>query len=232
MSKFATAEKIILNHYCVKSKEEFVERKMKANSNPDVYSSSRQWDYFEEHDRNDVFDDEILRYRAVREKTLGGGVETLLQRKKIDYPRILNSLLQNLLPTINRETPPQFFAGKMETFLTCRAVANHLTAIKILDERDGKFFEELALRAIHKTLSTGMTFADAQLLISEIPTLLTLNYPAVNDIRGVLIKIIQQMTEILRLSITGIPMFHLWRDIVELENILNLLKAFDNYNHK
>lgn len=74
--KIVPAEKIILNHYCVKSKEEFVERKMKSNSNPDVYSSSRQWDYWKSHDINDVFDDEILKYRDTRINALnrdGGG---------------------------------------------------------------------------------------------------------------------------------------------------------------
>ena len=152
--------------------------------------------------------------------------------KKINYERILNALLRNLLPTINSNVPPQFFAGKMETFLTCRAVANHLAENKIIDESSGKFFEELALKAIYKTLSTGMTFADARLLISEISTLLTLNYSEVEQIRGALMKIIPQMTETLRLNIQDSSQFSLWRDIVELENILNLLKAFDNYKHK
>ena len=70
MDKLATTNKIVLNHYCVKSKEEFVKRKMNPNSNPDVVSSSREMDYFVSHDRNDVFDDEILKYRNACINTL------------------------------------------------------------------------------------------------------------------------------------------------------------------
>lgn len=156
-----------------------------------------------------------------------------MQQKKIDYPRILNALLQNLLPTISTGTPNQFFAGKMETFLTCRAVAEHFTKIKLLDERDGKFFEELALRAIHKTLSSGMTFADARLLINEMYNILPLNYPVVNDIRLGCMRIVSEMINALRLNDTdGVIGPKMWLAIVELENILNLLKTFDNYKHK
>ena len=162
-----------------------------------------------------------------------GGLDTLLQQKKIDYPRILNALLQNLLPTIDKGISPQFFTGKMETFLTCRAVADHLMKINLLDERDGKFFEELALRAIYKTLSAGMTFADARLLINEMYNILPLNYPVVNDIRLGCMRIISEMINTLRLNDTDAVIGpKMWLAIVELENILNLLKTFDDYNHK
>ena len=106
MSKLATAEKIILNHYCVKSKEEFVERKMKVNSNPDVYSSSRQWDYFEDHDRNDVFDDEILKYRDARRDALnlqGGGVAVIFEQQK-----------NKLFTSIKRVAPKSFADNKFK----------------------------------------------------------------------------------------------------------------------
>ena len=133
---------------------------------------------------------------------------------------------------IVKNLSPEFFVGKMETFLTCRAVAAHLTDTKTIDEREGKFFEDLALQAIHRTLSVGLNFSDAQLLISELPNILIRNYPVVEDIRNICLKIIPSMIETIRLNITGIPQFYLWRDIYELETILNLLKVFDGYTQK
>ena len=34
--------------------------------------------------------------------------------------------IKNLSPTLFPNTPPQFYAGKLEMFLTCRAVAAYL----------------------------------------------------------------------------------------------------------
>ena len=225
-----TAEKIILNHYCVRSKEEFITRKIPVGR-PDMLGNARDMNYFNSFDRHDIFDDEILKYRAALEEKFccQGGLST----NQVDYEQIIETLCQNLMPTIEKETPPQFLAGKMETFLTCRAVANHLMTSKILDEHDGKLLEELSLKALQKTLmSSSINFSDAQLLISELPNILKLNYPAVENIHLICIEIILQLTETLRLSITGIPMFYVWSDIMELENILNLLKTFDDYKHK
>ena len=74
----ASTEKILINHYCVKSKEEYVTRKI-PNGMSDHFIAGvkfRQMDYWESHDRNDVFDDEILKYRDNRLDVLnrkGGG---------------------------------------------------------------------------------------------------------------------------------------------------------------
>ena len=80
------AEEIILNHYVVKSKEEFVERKVR-NGRVDVLGAPRDMKYFENHDLNDVFDDEILRYRAARldafTKKWGGSTPSYSKRKLI-----------------------------------------------------------------------------------------------------------------------------------------------------
>ena len=120
----------------------------------------------------------------------------------------------------------------METFLTCRAVIRHFFETKLLDESAGKFFEELALKAILKALYVSGNFSDIRMLLGDISNILKLNYPVVEDIRVACIKIIPQITDILRLSITQGEYLGLMRDIVELKNILNLLKAFDTYRHK
>ena len=58
-----TAKRMVINHYYTKSHEEFVQRRPNNKS-------------FNEHDRNEVFDDSILKYRDARKSTItqrGGG---------------------------------------------------------------------------------------------------------------------------------------------------------------
>ena len=90
----------------------------------------------------------------------------------------------NLSPTLLPTTLPEFYAGKIETFLTCRAVAAYLQT-KLPNDVPLKFFEEASLKATLRTLASGsLTFADARLLIRELPKLLRLPYPVVNDLRN------------------------------------------------
>lgn len=112
-------------------------------------------------------------------------------------------------------TPPQFYAGKMETFLTCRAVASYLQT-RLTDDAPAKLFEEAALKAILKSFA-GMSLADARLLLRELPNLLSLPYPVVKELRGASLNIILQLMNIMRLN-------SMWRDYVELDYLQNLLK--------
>ena len=89
---------------------------------------------------------------------------------------------------------------------------------KLVDDTPAKFFEEASLKAILKSFS-GMTLADARLLIRELPDLLSLPYPIVNDLRGECLKIIPQMLNVMHLN-------SMWKDYVELEYLQRLLKTF------
>ena len=95
-----TDKRIIINHYYTKSREEFFERRR-------PYMPG-----FITWDRNEVFDDGIIKYRDARRAALlgkGGGIETLFAHKQINFPRLFNALAQNLMTTTVAATPRNFF---------------------------------------------------------------------------------------------------------------------------
>ena len=203
-----TVEKIALNHYRCMSREEYFKRVTRGDaSKPD--SSRYNEEIFNKTDRNDEFDDGILKYRAERAKIYQP------PDKSHAVERLFNALSKNLSPTLLPNTPPNFYAGKMETFLTCRAVSSYLKT-KLTDDAPAKFFEEASLAAILKSFN-GMTFADSRLLLRELPNLLSLPYPAVKDLRNACLQIIPQMMNIMHLN-------NMWKDYVELDYLQNLLK--------
>ena len=123
--------------------------------------------------------------------------------------------MTNLSPTPVPTTPPQFYAGKLETFLTCRAVAEYLKT-HLTDAAPAKSFEEAALKAMLRSFA-GMSLADGRLLLRELPNLLALPYPVVKDLRDACLNIIPQMMNIMRLN-------NMWKDYVELDYLQGLLK--------
>ena len=206
ISKPVTVEKIAVNHYQIKSHEEY---KIKmGRGRADIPQNTYDNAEFKLFDRNEEFDDGILKYRDERAKTYQP------PDKSHTNERLLTALMKNLLPTL-KPTPQDFYAGKMETFLTCRAVASYLKT-KLADNEPAKFFEEASLVAILRSLS-GMTFADARLLIRELPNLLSLSYPAVKDLRVAALNIISQLMNTMRLN-------GMWKDYAELDYIQDLLK--------
>ena len=204
-------EKIAVNHYQTKSKEEFL-NKMKRGypDHPDHLVSWLNLEWFDIHDRNEEFDDGILKYRDERKKNYRP------PDKSHANERLFSALAKNLSPTLLPDTPPQFYADKMETFLTCRAVASYLKT-KLTDDAPAKFFEEASLKAILKSLN-AMTFADARLLIRELPNLLTLPYPVVKDLKNFSLQIIPQLMNVMRMN-------SMWKDYVELDYIQDLLRS-------
>lgn len=202
------ADKIIINHYHCKSREEYRTKRTRGRSDilkTDVYTDKQ----FEYHDRNEEFDDGILRYRAARAKNYQPPDKARVAE------RLLNALMVNLSPTLIPNMPSQFYAGKMETFLTCRASAAYLQT-HLADDTLAKFFEEAALKAILRAIN-GMSLADARLFLRELPALLKLKYPAVADIRRAAGQIIPQLLNIFHLN-------GMWRDYVELDYLQDLLK--------
>lgn len=204
-------EKIVVNHYHCKSWEEY---QMKQTRGDAVFISNTKYtrNLFNGHDCNDEFDDGILRYRDDRAKIF----------KPRDLSRInerlLNALMINLSPTLLPTTPQDFYRGKMETFLTCRAVSSYLqTTLPDAAKAQAKFFEEASLKAILRSFG-GMTLPDARLFLKELPQLLSLPYPVVKDIRQAALYIIPRIMD----------MFHLnnvmWKDYVELDYLQNVFK--------
>ena len=201
-----TVEKIALNHYYTKSREEFF---LKQNRGRASLLEKYNNEWFDVYNRNEEFDDGILKYRDERAKTFTP------PDKSHAAERLLNALTVNLSPTLLANTPPNFYAGKMETFLTCREVAA-LLKTKLVEDTVAKFFEEAALRAILYSIN-GMTFADARLFLRELPKLLALPYPAAKEIRAAALQIIPQLMSTLRLNI-------MWYDYVEMDYLNDILK--------
>lgn len=213
-----TVEKIVMNHYPVKSFEEW---KNKVNrGTADAYHNIYSLEKFKEDDHNEVFDDSILKYRAVRQL---GGHGTI---KQINYSQLCSALIQNLFPIFAKNAPQENFAGKMENFLTCRRLAEHVSG-NVLDESAGKILEEMALKSIYRTLFTNMDFSDIRLLLAELPNILTRDYPVVNDIRHACMGIIPQMLNAFRIYNANA-----WKEIVNLKYLLKILQTYDSYEHK
>ena len=74
--------------------------------------------------------------------------------------------------------------------------------------------------------------SDVQLLIKELPKILKLPYPVVNEIRAMCLVLIPKITEILRHQITGPEYMNIMVDVHEFKYIMKMLDVFDSYNHK
>ncbi len=204
----ATAAKIVMNHYTVKSREEYAKKVQRGNA--DHVDNRYSMKNFDHDKNNDEFDDGILKYREERAKNFQP------PDKSHDDERLFAALARNLSPTLLPNTPQDFYAGKVETFLTCRAVAAYLQT-KLMDETPAKFFEEASLKALLKAVNVGTSFADVRLLLSELPNLLTLPYPVVKELRGACLHIIPQMMQVMRYN-------NSWLYYVELDHYQSLLK--------
>ena len=211
-----TVDKIVMNHYSIKSKEEYLKkvRRGAADHLDDFYKI----EWFNKNDTNEVFDDSILKHRVAR-YTAGGGII-----HPVNYQRCYTALMQNLSPLFTQNIPQDFFNGKMETFLTCLNLIEHLRE-KVLNEKLGNFLEESTLDAILKTIFIGSNLADMRLLLLELPNILRLKYPVVQDIRSVCINFLPQLIEIYRLN-------NRWKEFTEMNYVLKLLRTFDDYEHK
>ena len=166
------ADKIVVNHYYTKSREEFFRKKM-----PRGWACPGKVPYdekdFEMYDRNEVFDDGILEYRAARADYFS------LESDADKIRRVEKTLLEILMQCSPLDAPTEFFAGKLETFLTCRALAEKL-AIKI----GNKTAEEYALVWIYQTLNKDnvLTYSELQLLIEALPEILSRPFPLAKKI--------------------------------------------------
>ena len=187
------ADKIVVNHYAIKSREEYKKKMPRGFACSDENPYDKK--YFETHDRNEVFDDGILNYRAARAEDVS------LETDAAKVRRVTNALTATLTKYANDEL------SDLETALVCRAASNFLGL---------KVHEEASLAAVLKSLD-GTTIADAQLLIRELPKLLRLPYPAVNELRSVALQIIQKLMDFMRVN-------KLWEDYVELDYIGDLLE--------
>ena len=109
------------------------------------------------------------------------------------------------------------FSEKLHIFLTCSAIIRDLKANILLNEQDASFLEELLLKCIHKSILNGsVEIWQVQLLIDELPKILSCNYPVVNDIKELIISAIPKFMNYRRMQ-------NYWRSYKQLDYLLQIL---------
>lgn len=161
------ADKLVVNHYFTKSREEYMRKKMPKGSVA-VKENYYNAEMFDTYDRNEEFDDGILKYHASRADCFA------LESDADRIRRVERALVDTLTQCSPFDAPADFFVDKMETFLTCRAVAERL-GTKI----GSRTAEEYALVWLYQMLCTGgvLTYADLQLFVNALPEILARPFP-------------------------------------------------------
>ena len=146
---------------------------------------------------------------------------------RLNYEELAISIKQRLNQQILKITPVAKFADELETYLTYRAlVANEIVSSFLGDEAE--CFSELALQGIHKSLLVGaLKPAEIYLLISELPSILPLKFPLVQDIRLMSIMFIDSMLTYYRENYNSSDNIITWNRYCRLGEIKNLLQVWD-----
>ena len=166
-------DKIVVNHYNIKSREEYTKRRIPkgwACPGKSPYGDK----HFEFHDRNEVFDDGILKYRAARAENFS------FESEEHRVNRVVNSLVQTLTQPLPADNDRKFFVDKLETFLTCRAVAEKFQ-ITIGDTPA----EEMSLDLIYRRFINGRTknYFELYQMIKALPEILVRPFPICKKIK-------------------------------------------------
>ena len=104
----------------------------------------------------------------------------------------------------------------MEKFLTCRAVSHDLKNYGF-SEKDCNYLEELSLKCLCRSLSTGsIEIWQLQLLMIELPNILKCNYPIVEEIKNIFKNYLQQLIYQMRVNLN-------WSEYNRLDYILSLI---------
>ena len=243
-----SANKIVINYYATKSREEYLKKFHKRNNARFV--AKNELDDFDANDQNDVVDEEILRYReklfAAQIPEGGDMLKILSGRKRANHGRMLTALVKNLTPDFSKsnlkiffdipknrtkyfndlvkfykKAPPVFFDGKLETFLTCLSVSSYLKK-NYLGEVTGALFEEASLNAICKTFTSNLSITDLRLLIADLPRILSMPYVTVNSFIEVCLQIFPQFLNDFREKCD-------MKNFEELTHTIRMLQAFALY---
>ena len=161
-----SADKIIINHYYLKSLEEFTRKSNRGSAC--LSSNDNKMLLFDASDRNEIFDDGILKYRAARAENFY--LESEEQRRR----RAEKILIETLMQRTPFDAPPEFFVGKLETFLTCRALAE-----KFGTKIGTRSAEEFALVWINQCFvqNNRFSYAELQLFMGVLPEILSRPFP-------------------------------------------------------
>lgn len=153
---------------------------------------------------------------------------TLFAGKRINYSRIFEALAKNLLPVIEENTPQSFFENNLENFMICRKVSLYLQKI-FPDEENIKLFEDAALEALLKSIKniSYIPLVESQLLLSELPKLLTINSVDAKQIRDVCIQIIKYLIQFFNDGVAVSHNTNLWKDFANWSYTLRILESLE-----
>ena len=204
------ADKIVVNHYYTKSREEFLAKVNRSDACFPV--NPRSMEKFRHYDRNEVFDDSILTYRAARIQNFS------LTNDNQRFARVEKALVDTLTQCSPFDAPAEFFVDKLETFLTCRRLAQHFGT------RIGNFSaEEYALVWLYQniTQTTAFAYAEFQLLLDELPDILARPFPLCKEI----LQVIRE--NLVPLFVTALKDRTVWgarHELLRLQKFLTLLR--------
>ena len=204
-------DKIVINHYFTKSEEEFFLKTDRGRADRDTPYSYRE-KLFKEYDRNDEFDDDILKYRAARAQTFS--FESDEQK--------VNRVVSSLIRTLTQTSPEDSFIDKIETFLTCRAVAEKFN-ITIGD----RSAEEFSLAWLYRTLIEPITYAEVQMFLKALPEILSRPFPICKQIFDLVQgNLLPSFCEHLKNpnDYKGIEDWKLRSNMLQMQKLLNLIK--------
>ena len=224
---------MVVNHYHVKSREEFSLKNKRGHgvfNKEDLYNDFE----FEVYDKqaNNIVDRDALKYRntlQIAMTSMGDTIETLMESKKVDYKKIFGKLSDVLTPTLDPKQPLSFFDYKMENYLICLNLIFSCREKELIGDKDVEFLLEHTINAIDKSLRAKFIIADADLLLSMLPEILTQTKFITKIHRKFFEKVILEYKQALQLGIKENSDLKDWRKISDLEYILRMLKSFDAY---
>ena len=229
--KPVTAEKIVINHYHFKSREEYANKQRRGSAYQLDGKDFHTLEHYDEIEKNynEVYDEGILHYKKSRQdlinKDMGGGGQPLSQRNQrrfISLIRILSpiAVFANLSPTMLLNGIKNFSKNNLVDFLTCWSVSKSLYADGFLPEEDSKSLEELSLQCVYGSLlNSNFDLPQIELLIEELPEIFNLEYPIVTKIKEILTKIIPELMWFKRMNMID------WTGYKNLNYILRMLKT-------
>ena len=202
------ADKIVVNHYYVKSFEEFAVKVNRGSACRSI--NHKRMEAFKKYDRNEIFDDEILKYQSARAENFS------LESDAEKFRRVEKFLIETLTEDSPFSADEKFFVGKPETFLACRFLAEKF-GIKIGD----RSAEEFALVWIYQSLNKDnvLTYSDVELFIEVLPEILARPFPLAKKIfQTFALKTLPAMMD-------AAKNFKAWR---EYKNLRGLQRLFDS----
>ena len=227
---------MVVNHYHVKSREEFSLKNLRGHGvfNKDDLYNDFEFDSYDKQ-ANNIVDRDALNYRntlQIAMTSMGDTLETLMESKKVNYQKIFSKLSDVLTPTLNPNQPLSFFDYKMENYLICLNLIFRCREKELIGDKDVEFLLEHTINAIDKSLRAKFILADADLLLSMLPEILTQSRFITEIHRKFFEKVIREYKQALQLDITEDKDLKSWRKISDLEYIVRMLKSFDAYTPK